>query len=67
VSATEGRQSFSRYNALVRELISFEHALDHRLARLLKSCPLSVVRDPLSGALALRAAALFHRPQTTPD
>ena len=44
VSATEGRQSFSRYNALVRELISFEHALDHRLARLLKSDPLSVVR-----------------------
>jgi hypothetical protein len=25
--------SFSRYNALVRELISFEHALDHRMSR----------------------------------
>ncbi len=28
----EGNQAHSRYNALVRELISFEHALDHRLA-----------------------------------
>jgi len=27
----EGNQAHSRYNALVRELISFEHALDHRL------------------------------------
>jgi len=33
VSASEGPRSYSRYNALVRELISFEHALDHRLAR----------------------------------
>lgn len=27
----EGNQAHSRYNALVREIISFEHALDHRL------------------------------------
>lgn len=27
----EGNRAHSRYNALVRELISFEHALDHRL------------------------------------
>jgi len=27
----EGNQAHSRYNALIRELISFEHALDHRL------------------------------------
>jgi hypothetical protein len=27
----EGNNAHSRYNALVRELISFEHALDHRL------------------------------------
>ena len=39
VSSTEGRRSFSRYNALVRELISFEHALDHRLSRLRSACP----------------------------
>jgi len=32
VSSSGTRQSFSRYNALVRELISFEHALDHRLS-----------------------------------
>ena len=32
VSSSEGARSFSRYNALVRELISFEHALDHRLS-----------------------------------
>ncbi|MCK9587857.1 MAG: hypothetical protein WC076_08720 [Terrimicrobiaceae bacterium] len=25
--------SYSRYNALLRELSSFEHALDHRMAR----------------------------------
>ena len=31
--AHEGSQAHSRYNALVRELVSFEHALDHRLAR----------------------------------
>lgn len=29
--AHEGNQAHSRYNALIRELISFEHALDHRL------------------------------------
>lgn len=29
----EGNQAHSRYNALIRELISFEHALDHRLSR----------------------------------
>ena len=34
VSASEGARSFSRYNALVRELISFEHALDHRMSSL---------------------------------
>jgi hypothetical protein len=32
VSSTEGPRAFSRYNALVRELVSFEHALDHRMA-----------------------------------
>jgi hypothetical protein len=30
----EGNQAHSRYNSLVRELISFEHALDHRLSSL---------------------------------
>ncbi len=29
----EGNQAHSRYNALIRELISFEHALDHRMSR----------------------------------
>ena len=29
----EGNQAHSRYNALIRELISFEHALDHRLSQ----------------------------------
>lgn len=29
----EGNQAHSRYNAMVRELISFEHALDHRLRK----------------------------------
>jgi hypothetical protein len=29
----EGNQAHSRYNSLIRELISFEHALDHRLNR----------------------------------
>lgn len=28
----EGNQSYSRYNALIRELVSFERALDHRLS-----------------------------------
>ena len=28
----EGNQAHSRYNALIRELISFEHALDHCLS-----------------------------------
>jgi len=32
LSSSEGARSFSRYNALVREIISFEHALDHRLS-----------------------------------
>jgi hypothetical protein len=27
----EGNQAYSRYNALIRELVSFEHALDLRL------------------------------------
>jgi hypothetical protein len=31
--APEGPGAHSRYNALIRELISFEHALDHRLSR----------------------------------
>lgn len=31
--AHEGARAHSRYNALLRELVSFEHALDHRLAR----------------------------------
>jgi hypothetical protein len=29
----EGARAHSRYNSLIRELISFEHALDHRLSR----------------------------------
>jgi hypothetical protein len=29
----EGTRAHSCYNALVRELISFEHALDHRLSK----------------------------------
>jgi hypothetical protein len=29
----EGNQAHSRYNALIRELLSFEHALDHRLSQ----------------------------------
>jgi len=29
----EGGDAYSRYNALLRELISFEQALDHRLRR----------------------------------
>lgn len=33
LSSLGDHAAFSRYNALVRELISFEHALDHRLAR----------------------------------
>ncbi len=31
--ASEGNQAHSRYNALIRELISFEHALEHRLSK----------------------------------
>ncbi|MFM7182014.1 MAG: hypothetical protein ACKO2G_11200, partial [Verrucomicrobiales bacterium] len=31
--ASEGNQAHSRYNALIRELVSFERALDHRLAK----------------------------------
>ncbi len=30
----EGNQAHSRYNALIKELVSFEHALDHRLRTL---------------------------------
>lgn len=33
--SSEGHRAYSRYNAIVRELISFEHALDHRLRELL--------------------------------
>lgn len=29
----EGDRAYSRYNSLLRELVSFEHALDHRLSR----------------------------------
>jgi hypothetical protein len=29
----EGGRAYSRYNSLLRELLSFEHALDHRLSR----------------------------------
>jgi hypothetical protein len=29
----EGERAYSRYNSLLRELVSFEHALDHRLSR----------------------------------
>jgi hypothetical protein len=29
----EGNRAYSRYNSLLRELVSFEHALDHRLSR----------------------------------
>jgi hypothetical protein len=29
----EGNQAHSRYNALIREIVSFEHALDHRLRK----------------------------------
>ena len=28
-----GGDPYSRYNALLRELVSFEHALDHRLGK----------------------------------
>lgn len=31
--SSEGNHAHSRYNALVRQLISFEHALDHRLSQ----------------------------------
>ncbi len=30
----EGGDAYSRYNSLLRELVSFEQALDHRLTRL---------------------------------
>jgi len=29
----ERGDAYARYNALIRELVSFEHALDHRLSR----------------------------------
>ncbi len=29
----EGDRAYSRYNSLLRELVSLEHALDHRLSR----------------------------------
>ena len=31
---SEGRDAYSDYNGLIRQLISFEQALDHRCARL---------------------------------
>lgn len=30
----EGNQAYSRFNALIRQLVSFEHALDHRMTQL---------------------------------
>ena len=33
LSDSEGRRAYRSYLALVRELISFQHALDHRLSR----------------------------------
>jgi hypothetical protein len=35
----EGNHAHSRYNSLVRQLVSFEHALDHRLSRVRKRLP----------------------------
>jgi len=29
----DGQPAHSRYNAIMRELVSFEHALDHRLSK----------------------------------
>jgi hypothetical protein len=31
--AQEGNKAYSRYNSLIRELVSFEHALDHQWSR----------------------------------
>jgi hypothetical protein len=31
--SVSGGDPYSRYNALLRELVSFEHALDHRLSK----------------------------------
>ena len=33
ISESQGSRAFGFYQSLVRELVSFEHALDHRLAR----------------------------------
>jgi hypothetical protein len=33
----EGNRAHSRYNSLIRELVSFEHALDHRLKQGVRS------------------------------
>lgn len=40
----EGAKAHSQYNSLIRELISFEHALDHRLRRTGQSFGVSVVQ-----------------------
>jgi hypothetical protein len=31
--AIEGNKAYSRYNSLIRELVSFERALDHQWSR----------------------------------
>jgi len=50
----EGSQAHSRYNALIRELISFEHALDHRLRKTHNfAVPLNSV-PPLTSASSFR-------------
>jgi hypothetical protein len=43
----EPGDAYSRYNALVRELVSFESALDRRLRRTARpACPLDIVAFP---------------------
>jgi len=39
LAATSGKAAHSRYNALVRELVSFERALDRRRRRRLRATP----------------------------
>lgn len=31
--APEGDRAYTRYNAILREIVSFEHALDHRMTK----------------------------------
>ena len=33
ILSKEGKNAYSRYNALIRELVSFEHCLDQRLSK----------------------------------